>query len=305
MSAVVRLAAAPLLGSLLGSPFMRNAFLAGTLIALACGLVGYFLVLRAQVFTSDALGHVAFSAALGALAFGLDPRLGLFAGTILVALAMAGLGRRASADDVVIGSTFAWVLGLGVLFLTLYTSQRSAANGTASVNYLFGSIFGLSGAQAASAALIGAAISVLLLVIARPLLFVSLDETVAAASGVPVRMLGVLFLVLVAATTAEATEAVGALLVLGLVAAPAGAAQQLTTRPYVALGLSAALAVAAMWIGLAASYLAPRVPPSFAIISVASLTYLLATIWSSATRGSLARRPTARGGAATEVGAGR
>ena len=71
---------------------MRNAFLAGTLIALACGLVGYFLVLRAQVFTSDALGHVAFTAALGALAFGLDPRSGLFAGTILVAVAMAGLG---------------------------------------------------------------------------------------------------------------------------------------------------------------------------------------------------------------------
>ena len=127
-------AALPGLGWLLGTPFMRNAFLAGTLIALACGLVGYFLVLRAQVFTSDALGHVAFTAALGALAFGLDPRLGLFAGTILVALAMAALGRRASADDVVIGSTFAWVLGLGVLFLTLYTTQRSTANGVASVN---------------------------------------------------------------------------------------------------------------------------------------------------------------------------
>ena len=217
---------------------MRNAFLAGTLIALACGLVGYFLVLRAQVFTSDALGHVAFTAALGALAFGLDPRLGLFAGTILVALAMAALGRRASADDVVIGSTFAWVLGLGVLFLTLYTTQRSTANGVASVNYLFGSIFGLSATQAVSAALVGAAICVAVLAIARPLLFASLDEAVAAAAGVPVRLLGVVFLVLVAATTAEATQAVGALLVLGLVAAPAGAAQQLTARPYVALGLS-------------------------------------------------------------------
>ena len=279
------------LGWLLGTPFMRNAFLAGTLIALACGLVGYFLVLRAQVFTSDALSHVAFTAALGALAFGLDPRLGLFAGTILVALAMAALGRRASADDVVIGSTFAWVLGLGVLFLTLYTTQRSTANGVASVNYLFGSIFGLSTTQAISAALVAAAISAGVLVIARPLLFASLDEAVAAAAGVPVRLLGVVFLVLVAATTAEATQAVGALLVLGLVAAPAGAAQQLTARPYGALGLSVAFSLGAMWAGLTASYLAPRVPPSFAIIAVASLTYLLATIWASAARGRLARRP--------------
>jgi zinc/manganese transport system permease protein len=288
-------AALPGLGWLLGSPFMRNAFLAGTLIALACGLVGYFLVLRAQVFTSDALGHVAFTAALGALAFGLDPRLGLFAGTILVALAMAALGRRASADDVVIGSTFAWVLGLGVLFLTLYTTQHSTANGVASVNYLFGSIFGLSTMQAASAALVGAAICGAVLAIARPLLFASLDEAVAAAAGVPVRLLGVVFLVLVAATTAEATQAVGALLVLGLVAAPAGAAQQLTARPYVALALSAGFSVGSMWIGLTVAYLAPQLPPSFAIISVATATYIGAMLWAWATRSRPADRAVGSG----------
>lgn len=291
--------ALPGLEWLLGSPFMRNAFLAGTLIALACGLVGYFLVLRAQVFTSDALGHVAFTAALGALAFGLDPRLGLFAGTILVALAMAALGRRASADDVVIGSTFAWVLGLGVLFLTLYTTQRSTANGVASVNYLFGSIFGLSTMEAASAALVGATICVAILAIARPLLFASLDEAVAAAAGVPVRLLGVVFLVLVAATTAEATQAVGALLVLGLVAAPAGAAQQLTARPYVALGLSVVFSVGAMWIGLTVAYLAPQLPPSFAIISVATGTYVAAMLWAWARRGRATDRAVGSGETAT------
>jgi len=292
-------AALPGLGWLLGSPFMRNAFLAGTLIALACGLVGYFLVLRAQVFTSDALSHVAFTAALGALAFGLDPRLGLFAGTILVALAMAALGRRASADDVVIGSTFAWVLGLGVLFLTLYTTRHSTANGVASVNYLFGSIFGLSSTEAVSAALVGAAICVAVLVIARPLLFASLDEAVAAAAGVPVRVLGVVFLVLVAATTAEATQAVGALLVLGLVAAPAGAAQQLTARPFVALGLSVAFSVGAMWIGLTVAYLAPQLPPSFAIISVATATYVAAMLWAWAMRARPADRAVGSGEATT------
>ena len=106
-------------------------------------------------------------------------------------------------------------------------------------------------------------------------------------------------------TTDEATEAVGALLGLGLVAAPAGAAQQLTTRPYVALGLSAAFSLGAMWIGLTASYLAPRVPPSFAIIAVTSLTYLCATVWTSATRGRPARLPRAARRAATEVGSGR
>src|SRR5438270_4481097 len=104
---------------------MQHAFLAGTAVALAAGLVGYFLVLRAQVFTAAALSHVAFTGALAALAAGLDPRVGVFALTVLVALAMGGLGPRARPDDVVIGGVFAWVLGIGVLFLTLYTSTRS------------------------------------------------------------------------------------------------------------------------------------------------------------------------------------
>ncbi|MDX6430842.1 MAG: zinc/manganese transport system permease protein, partial [Streptosporangiaceae bacterium] len=103
-------------------PFMQHAFLAGTGIALSCGLVGYFLVLRAQVFTGDALSHVAFTGALAALAFGFDLRIGLFAATIGIAVMMGALGRRGRADDVVIGNVFAWILGLCVFFLTLYTT---------------------------------------------------------------------------------------------------------------------------------------------------------------------------------------
>jgi zinc/manganese transport system permease protein len=260
-------------------PFMQHAFLAGTAVALAAGLVGYFLVLRAQVFTADALSHVAFTGALAALAAGLDARLGLFAVTILVALAMGGLGRRARPDDVVIGGVFAWILGLGVFFLTLYTTTRSGTgNGSASVTVLFGSIFGLSASRALITALIALAITAAALVVARPLLFASLDEDVAAARGVPVRLLGYGFLALVAATTAESTQVVGALLTLGLLAAPAGAASRITTRPLIALALSAGIAVASVWIGLTVSYLVPKLPPSFAILTVAALTYLAAIV---------------------------
>jgi zinc/manganese transport system permease protein len=259
----------------LSHAFFVNALLAGTAIAAACGLVGYFLVLRAQVFTSDALSHVAFTGALAALAFGLNPLIGLFTATIAVALLMGVLGRRGQADDVVIGNIFAWILGLGVFFLTLYTTSRSTANGSAGVTVLFGSIFGISAAQARLAALIGAIVCLLLLAIARPLLFASLDPAVAAARGIPVRFLGFAFLALAGACTAEATQAVGALLLLGLAAAPAGAAHRLTTRPYRALALSAALAVSAMWAGLGLSYAVPVLPPSFAILAVTTTSYAL------------------------------
>lgn len=257
----------------LGHPFFQHALLAGTAIAAAAGLIGYFLVLRAQVFTGDALSHVAFTGALGALALGYDLRVGLFAATIALALLLGTLGPRGRADDVAIGSLFSWILGLGVFFLTLYTTSRSASAGGAGVNVLFGSIFGLSAGQAVAAALVAAAVCVIVIVIARPLLFASVDEAVAAARGVPVRVLGFVFLVLVGACAAEATQAVGSLLLLGLLAAPAGAAQRLTDRPYRALGLSAVLAVAEMWTGLGLSYAVPKLPPSFGILAAATAVF--------------------------------
>lgn len=262
----------------LAVPFMRHALLAGTFTALAAGLTGYFLVLRTQVFTSDALGHVAYTGALGALAFSFNPRAALFIATVLTAAAMAGLGRRARADDVVIGSTFAWILGLGSFFLTLYTTRHSTGNSTANVTYLFGSIFGISAAQAKLVAAIAIGVCVVMALIARPLLFASLDEAVAAARGVPVRVLGVGFLVVVGVVAAESAQAVGGLLLLGLVAAPAGAAHRLTTRPYPGLLLSAVIGVAAMWVGLLFSYYVSSAPPSFAILSAATLAYIVAAL---------------------------
>jgi zinc/manganese transport system permease protein len=270
-------------------PFMQYAFLAGTAVAAAAGLVGYFLVLRAQVFTADALSHVAFTGALAALAAGLDARVGLFVLTIAVALAMGALGRRGRPDDVVIGGVFAWILGLGVFFLTVYTTTRSGGNGRAGVSVLFGSIFGLSASTTRLTVIIAAVVCAAIVAMARPLLFATIDENVAAARGVPVRLLGYAFLVLVGTTAAESTQVVGALLILGLLAAPAGAAGRLATRPLPAMALSAGIAVASVWIGLAASYAIEWMPPSFAILAVATLAYAGAILAPRVTRRTVVR----------------
>ncbi len=256
--------------------FIRNAFLAGTFIALACGLTGYFVVLRSQVFAGDALSHVAFTGALAAAAAGIDIRLGLFAATILVAGGIGLLGERARPDDVVIGSVFAWILGLGALFLSIFISGSSGSNGTAAVRVLFGSILGLSPADARLAAAIAILACLALVAIARPLLFASVDPEVARGLGLRVRALGIGFFVLLAVVAAEATQAVGALLLLGLLAAPGGAARLLTDSPWRGLGLSAAIAVASMWIGLALSYRIASLPASTAVIGTATAAFLLA-----------------------------
>ncbi|MDQ1732960.1 MAG: zinc/manganese transport system permease protein [Pseudonocardiales bacterium] len=286
------LAGGPLTGisNMLGHPFIQHALLAGTAIALLSGLVGYFVVLRGQVFAGDALSHVAYAGALAALAAGVDLRFGLFAATVVVGLALGLLGGRGAADDVVIGTTFAWVLGLGVFFLTLYTTHSSTDNGAANVNVLFGSIFGISAGDAATAAWIAAGLIVVVLLIGRPLLFASLDPSVASARGVPVRLLGPLFLAVVGATAAEASQAVGALLLFGLLAAPAAAAQRLTDQPWTGLALSAGLAVTAMWGGLTLAYAAPKLPASFAIMALATAEFGLAALASTALRRRVRRR---------------
>jgi zinc/manganese transport system permease protein len=266
------------LGEMLSQPFIQHAFLAGTAVAVACGLVGYFLVLRAQVFTADALSHVAFTGALAALAVGLDARLGLYLLTVVFALLMGRLGRRGRADDVVIGGVFAWVLGLGVLFLTLYTTHRSAGNGSAGITVLFGSIFGLDSSRAWVAVVVALGVCAAVLLSWRPLLFTTVDDNVAAARGLPVRAIGLGFLAVTGVTTAEATQVVGALLLLGLLAAPAGAAARLTTRPGHGAGLATGFAVLSVWLGLTFSYAVPKVPPSFGIIAVATAIYAVASI---------------------------
>jgi len=258
--------------------FVRNAWLAGTFIALACGSIGWFVVLRGQVFAGDALSHVAFVGAIAAATLGVDERVGLFALTLAMAGAIGALGRRAVADDVTIGTAFAWILGIGVLLLAVLATSSAGASGITTANTLFGSIYSLSASASEIAASVGLALTALVLAAARPLLLSTLDPELAMLRGVPVRGLGLAFLGALAIVTAQSTQAVGALLLLGLIAAPAGAAGALTARPYLGVALSGAIAVGAMWGGLSLSYAIGSLPPSSAIIGLAAAAYATAAI---------------------------
>lgn len=265
------------LQGMLSHEFMRSAFIGGGGVAIGSGTAGYFLVVRGQVFAVDALSHVAFTGALAALAFGLDERLGLIVVTLGAALvlgSMAGLGR---AGDVAVGAFFAWILGLGVLFLSIYVSSRSTGNGTGGVAVLFGSVLGISPNLALVSGLAGIGVAAGMAAIARPLLFASVDPAVAAAAGVPVGLLGLLLMALIGTIAAEAVQVIGALLILGLLATPGAIARALTARPYMAMLLSGAVALLAVWAGLTVSYAVSWMPPSFAIIGLLFAGYLIAT----------------------------
>jgi zinc/manganese transport system permease protein len=254
--------------------FMRQALLAGTLLSVVAGLVGYFVVLRHQAFAGESLSDVAFAGALGGAALGINPVLTLLVTTTVVAILMGRLGERLQGRDVAIGTVLAWVLGVGVLFLSLFTSHRSGTGtGFSGVSILFGNILGISADQTRTIALISGLAIAFLALLARPLLFASIDPDVAAARGVPVRILGMGFMVLLAITVSEATLALGALLVFALLLLPAAIAHRVTTRPNVALGLSAALAVVTTWLGVAIGFYTDY-PSSVCISLLAFVAYV-------------------------------
>lgn len=262
-------------GGMFAHEFIRNALLASTGIALAAGLAGYFLVLRGQVFAADALSHVAFTGGVAALAFGVNELLGLLVATVLAAVILNSLSVASRAGDIEIGVLFALILGLGVLFISIYVSGHATSNSRGGVGVLFGSVFGISAGQARTAVVVSIGAVACLLVIARPLLYASVDSAAAAAQGIRVGALGAVFLLVVAVIASEAVQVTGALLILGLMAAPAAVARNLTTRPYAGIALSAGVALTATWAGLALSYAVPTLPPSFAMMAVLFGLYLL------------------------------
>ena len=262
---------------MLALDFMRSAFVAGGCIALAAGLVGYFVVLRNQVFTADALGHTAFTGSLGGLLAGLNLLVGVFGSCIAVALAIGTLGGRGRGGDVAIGTIFAWVLGVGVLFLSLYTTARSGTNGSVGISVLFGSILGLQPAQVAVGSVTGIATVIATVLVARPLLFLSVDPDVAVARGVNSRVLTAVFLVLLAVTVAESVQAVGALLIFALMVTPAAISQNVTARPWLGMAMSALIAVGVVWGGLVLSFYI-SLPASFFITTLAFGIYLVSLV---------------------------
>ena len=248
--------------------FMVNAYAAGIIVAIVAGIVGYFVVLRSLSFAAHALSHIGFAGATGAVVLGISPVFGLLVFTVCGAVGMGALGKRIHGRDVAIGIVLAWTLGLGVLFLSLYSGYATEAYAL-----LFGQILGIS-LRDVWITLIAAVVTLAgVAVLYRPLLFASFDEEVAEARGVPVRFLSIAFMVILALAVSEAVQVVGILLIFALLVTPAAVTEHITARPGRAIAISIVLALAFTLIGLFVSYYLPY-PVSFFITTLAFLTYV-------------------------------
>ncbi|HEV2887779.1 MAG TPA: metal ABC transporter permease [Jatrophihabitans sp.] len=260
--------------------FMLNALRAGTIVAVLSGAIGYFMVLRRQSFAGHTLAVIGFPGAAGATWLGLSTSLGYFgfciAGALVIA-ALPGAGRVGSGlggygdESAVIGTVQAFALACGFLFVNLYQGFLSGLTGL-----LFGTITGVSDGQVLALLVAGGCCLLVLLALGRPLLFSSIDSDVALARGVPVRLVGAAFLVLLAVAAAGVSQVTGSLLVFALLVTPAATASRLTARPALGLLLSVLIAVAVTWLGEGIAFFSPY-PIGFWVTTLAFAAFLLAT----------------------------
>jgi zinc/manganese transport system permease protein len=231
--------------SVLQYGFIQNAFMAGSIVAIAAALLGYFLVIRGLTFAGHALSNVGFAGAAGAVLIGIPPVYGLLVFTVGASVIISMIGKQIRERDVAVGVVMTFALGLGILFLSLYSGFAERA-----YSILFGTILGISRVDVIVTAIFSLLIVIGLGILARPLMFSSFDSEGAEARGVPVRALGVVFLILVALTVSVAVQVVGILLIFTLLVGPAATANRLTSQPVRAVMLAVFLALAYTWLGI-------------------------------------------------------
>ncbi len=263
--------------------FMQHAFEAGTVIAILAGCTGYFVVLRRSAFTAHAFSEIGFAGAAAAVLLSVAPILGLLAGSILGGLGIAALGRRAANRDTQIGIVLAFSLGLGLLFISLYSGYETEA-----YSILFGEILGISSGAVELTVAACAAILAFLGFLYRPLLFASLDEEVAEAKGMPMLFLGTAFMLIVAVAVSFSVQVTGVLLIFSLMVTPAATATYIARRPQRAIVISVAISLFAVWLGLFVAFFTPY-PVSFFITAIVFGLYLAVRLVSGGLRWRVSR----------------
>ena len=256
---------------ILDSPFMRNALAGGTIVALAAGIIGYFVVVRQNSFAAHALAHIGLPGATGAVLLGLSPVFGLGVFCMGGAVLISALGQRAAEREVVTGSVLAFATGLGMFFNSLATRSSSTLT-----NVLFGNLLAITGEQLVVFAALLSVLAIAIAMAYRPLLYSSINSEVAQAKGINVRGINLAFMLLLGLAVTMAIQAVGSLLLFALLITPAATAIALTPRPALAMTVSAGLAVGCVWLGLVIAAMF-NAPPSFLIVTIVTSIWL--AVW--------------------------
>ncbi|PPF70535.1 ABC transporter permease [Clavibacter michiganensis] len=272
---------------------LRNSIIAGAVLGVVGGLIGVLVMTRDLAFAVHGVSELSFAGAAAALLLGVNVVGGSLVGSLIAAVAIGVLGTRAKDRNSIIAVLMPFGLGLGILFLALYDGRASNKFGL-----LTGQIVSVDNPQLGYLVSIGAVVIVGLAVVWRPLMFASVDPDVAAARGIPVRLLSIVFMVLLGLATAVSIQIVGALLVLSLLVTPAAAAMRVTSTPRLVVSLSVLFALTSIVGGILLA-LGSSIPISPYVTTISFSIYLVCRLVDA-----VRTRTGASGGARTLAGRG-
>ncbi len=248
---------------------VHNSLIAAAVLGVVGGLVSVFVMMRDLPFAVHGVSELSFAGAAGFLLAGVSVVAGSITGSLIAAFLIGALGSRARDRESIIGVLMPFGLGLGVLFLSLYHGR--AAN---KFGLLTGQIVAVDRTQLAVLVVVSIVVVLGLFALWRPLTFASTDPEVAAARGVPVRVLSAAFMLLLGLTVAMSVQIVGALLVLSILCTPAAAAMRVTASPTLVPLLSVAFAVLAMVGGILLGLGSASIPISPYVTTISFVIYL-------------------------------
>lgn len=250
--------------------FIRQALIAGILIASICGVISVFVVLRRNAFASHALGHMGITGAAGSALLGINPIIGQLVLNILAGIVIGCLGDKIKKNDTAVGIVLTFILGCGVYFLFLF--QNNYAGNIMGV--LFGDILAVSIQQIYILLTLSIITLALLSIIIRPLIFASIDPVVAKSKNLSLYLLSIIFLIILAITITMAYQVVGALLVFSLLLIPGAIAVIFIDNIYYAMLASTLIANLAIILSLVSAFYL-NLPVSFCLTSLLTIMYFL------------------------------
>jgi zinc/manganese transport system permease protein len=266
------------------NPAVHTALIVGGVVAVVSAVVGTFTVMRGQSFAGHSLADIGAAGGSGAALVGISSLYGFLAVNLAAAAIMDLIGvRSARGRDLATGIVLGAALGLAALFL--YEDTVTTSTNSTTVSVLFGSIFTVSGSTTPVVTGFSVLAVGLMAILYRPLLLSSVSTDLAAARGVPVRLIAIGYLLALAIAVSLSALTIGAILSTALLVGPAATALRLVNRTGHAIALAAAIGVAAVWLGVLLAYDSVSWtsggqgwPVSFFIVAMVFAFYLLAQL---------------------------
>lgn len=253
--------------------FQQRALVGGLIAAALCAVVGTWLVLRGMSFFGDAFVHGVMPGIALSVVLGFDAHLGA-ALAALVMLAGISLVHRATTlkEDTAIGLLFVGMMAIGVVIISLSDSYTGSLTAI-----LFGDALGVTWEGIVRQGVIAALVLVLALVLYRPLMALSFSPAKARSLGMRPRLTHALLLVMIGAAVIGSFQAVGTVLVFGLLVGPPATAALLTRTVPQMMALAVLLGAAGVTIGLVLSYhLGTAASATMALVPIAMFFVVLA-----------------------------